>query len=92
MNRSDLPTDSAPEDLGRGTEVDGTMRGLSIHALTEEPHVLHLLLNEATGDANLLAPHNNDLLAIEKLLRHDRREATQHVVTGVHYNPLRAHT
>ena len=70
--------------------MNGTMRRLGVHALAEEPHVLHLLPHEPTGDANLLAPHENDLLAVEELLRHDRRQTAQHVVARVHHHALRA--
>lgn len=43
-----LPPDSAPKDLGRSAEVDGAMRRLSVHALTQEPQVLHLLPHQPT--------------------------------------------
>lgn len=47
---SQLPTDGAPEDFRRSTEMDRAMRRLSVHALTEEPMELHLLANKATRE------------------------------------------
>ena len=70
--------------------MDGTMRGLRIHPLAEEPHVLHLLPNQAAGDADLLAPNHHHLLPIQELLCHNRSKPTQHMVPRVHYHALGA--
>lgn len=84
------PADGAPEDLGRGAEVDGTVRRLGVHALAKEPHVLHFLADEATGHANLFAADRDDFLSVEELLGHDRSQPPQHVVACVHHHSLRA--
>ena len=80
------PTDGTPEDLGGGAEVDGLMRGLGVHALTEEPQILHLLANESTREADLLASHYHHFLPIQQLFRQYRRQSPQHVVSCVHHH------
>lgn len=86
-----LPADCAPEDLSRSPKVDGAMRRLGVHALTQEPHVLHLLPHQATRDANLLAPYNHDFLAVQEFLCYDRRKPTKHVVPCIHHYSLGAY-
>lgn len=71
--------------------MDGAMRGFGVHALAEEAHVLHLLPDEAAGDADLLAADDDDLLTVEKLLGDDGSETAEHVVASVDHHPLRAH-
>ena len=44
--------------------MDGPMRGLGVHALAEEPQVLHLLANESTREADLLASHYHHFLSL----------------------------
>ena len=67
-SKSNLPTNGPPEDLSLSTEMDGTVRGLGLHPHTKKPHVLHLLTNQTTGEADLLTANHHNLLAIEKLL------------------------
>ena len=69
--RDKVPTNGAPEDLGGGTEVDGTMRRLGVHAFAKESHVLHLLSNKSARHANFLASDYDYFLAIKQLLGHD---------------------
>lgn len=78
---SDLPTNSAPEDLGRSTEVNRTMRRFGIHSLTKESHVLHFLPNETTGDANLFTTNNNNFLTIKDLFGDGGSKTAKHVVS-----------
>ena len=70
--------------------MNGPVRGLSVHTFAEEPHVLHFLTHESTGEANLLASHDDYLLPVEELLGDDRRKPTEHVVARVHDHALRA--
>ena len=86
-----VPADGAPQDLGGGAEVDGPVGRLGVHPLAEEAEVLHLLADEATGHADLLAADHHDLLAVEQLLGDDRGEAAEHVVARVHHDALGAH-
>lgn len=72
--------------------MNGSMRRLRVHTFAKEPHVLHFLADESTGEANLLASNDDDLLPIEQLLGHDRRQAPQHVVARIDDNALRAYT
>ena len=58
---------SSPEDLSRSTEVNRTMRRLSIHAFGQEPQVLHLLPDQPTRDTYLLASFNDNFLPIQQL-------------------------
>lgn len=78
-----IPTNGAPKDLSGGTEVNGAMRRFSVHSLPQETHVLHLLTDQSAGDADLLAPDNDNFLSIEKLFGDDRREPSQHVMPSV---------
>ena len=71
--------------------MDGPVGRLGVHPLAEEAEVLHLLADEAARHADLLAADDDHLLAIQQLLRYDRREAAQHVVARVHHDALRAH-
>ncbi|OAY70255.1 hypothetical protein ACMD2_06170 [Ananas comosus] len=87
----DHPAHGAPEDLGGGSEVDGAVRGLGVHALAEEAEVLHLLPHEPPREAQLLAPHHHHALPVQELLRHDRRQPPQHVVPRVHHHALCAY-
>lgn len=84
------PADGAPENLGGGAEVDGPVRRLGVHPLAEEAEVLHLLADEAAGQADLLAADHHDLLAVEELLGDDRGQAAEHVVARVHHDALGA--
>lgn len=84
------PTNGAPEDLSRSAEVDGTMRRLGVHALTEKPQVLHLLSHKPTRHTYLLAPNNHNFLAVQELLSNDRCQTPKHVVSRVHHYHLRA--
>lgn len=86
------PANGTPEDLGWSTEVNRSVRRFSVHTLAEEPHVLHLLTNKSAGETNLLAPDYHNLLAIEQLFRHNRRQATKHVVASIHDHALRAYS
>ena len=87
---TDWPADGAPEDFRGGAEVNGAVGGFSVHALAEEPHVLHLLANKASGDAYLFAPQHHHLLPVQQLLRHYRRQPPKHMVPRVNHHPLRA--
>ena len=86
-----VPADGAPQDLGWGAEVDGPVGRLGVHPLAEEAEVLHLLADEATGHADLLAADHHDLLAVEQLLGDNRGEAAEHVVACVNHDALGAH-
>ena len=44
---------------------------------------MHLVAEETAGDVDLLAPDDDNLLAIEDLLRDNRREATQKMALAV---------
>ena len=44
---------------------------------------MYLVAEETSGDVDLLAPNDDNLLAIEDLLRDDRREATQKMALAV---------
>lgn len=85
-------SDGAPQDFGGSAEVNGAVRRFGVHTLAEEPHVLHLLPDETSGNGYLLAPDHHHLLPVQKFLRHDRRQSTQHVVPRVHHHPLRANS
>lgn len=87
-----IPTNGAPEDLSGGTEVNGAMGGLGVHPLPQEAHVLHLLADQPAGDADLLAPDDDDFLAVEKLFGDNRREPSQHVMPCIDDNALGADT
>lgn len=90
MRQQTLPTDCSPYDLGRSTEVNRAMRGLGIHTLPQEPHVLHFLANQSSRDANFFTSDEDHLLAIEKLLGHNRSQPPEHVVPCVNNDALRA--
>ncbi|CAH1451908.1 unnamed protein product [Lactuca virosa] len=45
-------------------EVNGTMRRLGVHTVTEITKVLHFLTNKTTGKADLFGAHDGDPLAI----------------------------
>nr|GMD64239.1 hypothetical protein CKAN_00693800 [Ipomoea batatas] len=81
-----LPSDGAPENLRGCTEVDGTVGGLRVHALAEEAVVLHFLTDKAAGEADFLAADHHHALSIEKLLRQDGCQTSQHVVPRVHHH------
>jgi len=49
------PSDCPPEDTGGGAEMDGTVLGVSKHALAQEALVLHLLAHKATRQGQLLS-------------------------------------
>jgi hypothetical protein len=85
------PADGAPQDLGRGAEVDGPMGWLGVHPLAEKAEVLHLLAYESTRHTDLLAADDDHLLPIEQFLGDNRRQAAQHVVARVHHDALRAY-
>lgn len=70
--------------------MNGAVRGLGVHALTQEAHVLHLLSHKSTGDADLLAANDDHLLAVQELLGDDGSQAAEHVVTRVHHHALGA--
>ena len=70
--------------------MNGTMRWLGIHTLPQESHVLHLLTNQSSRNANFFTSNNNHLLSIEKLLGDDRRQPPKHVVPGVNDDALGA--
>lgn len=59
-----LPADGAPEDLGRGAEVDGAVGGLGVHALAEKAEVLHLLADEPLVEADLLTADDHNALPV----------------------------
>lgn len=88
----ELPSDSAPKDFGGRTEVDGAVRRLSVHTLSPEPHVLHLLPDEASRYGDLVAAYDGYSLAVQEVLGYDRRQTTEHVVSSVDHHSLRADT
>lgn len=59
--REHLPANGPPQDTSRGTEMNRALARLGVHSLPQEPEVFHLLAHKATGQADLLASHN-DLL------------------------------
>lgn len=87
---TELPSDSSPEDFGGRTEVDGAVRGLGVHALSPESHVLHLLPHEASRYGDLIAAYDGYSLAVQEVLGYDRRQTTEHVVSSVDHYSLRA--
>nr|GMD66974.1 hypothetical protein CKAN_00693800 [Ipomoea batatas] len=66
--------------------MDGTVGGLGVHALAEEAVVLHFLTDKAAGEADFLAADHHHALSIEKLLRQDGCQTSQHVVPRVHHH------
>ena len=52
--------------------MDGALRGLGVHALPEELHVLQLLRHQTSEYGGLLGAHGCGRLAVEKVLGHDR--------------------
>lgn len=70
--------------------MNGTMRRLSVHPLSQEPHILHLLPNKPTRNTNLLTPDDNDLLSIQQFLRQNGGETAEHVMPGVDHHSFRA--
>lgn len=48
--------------------MDRPMGRLGVHALTKEAEVLHLLSDETTGEADLLASNHHNFLPIKQLL------------------------
>ena len=44
---------------------------------------MHLVAEETAGDVDLLAPDDNNLLAVEDLLRDNRSKATQKMALAV---------
>lgn len=70
--------------------MNRSMRGFGIHALPQEPHVLHLLANQSSRDANFFTSDDDHLLAIEKFLSYDRSKPPEHVVPCVNDDALRA--
>lgn len=88
----ELPSDSAPKYFGGRTEVDGAVRRLSVHTLSPEPHVLHLLPDEASRYGDLVAAYDGYSLAVQEVLGYDRRQTTEHVVSSVDHHSLRADT
>jgi hypothetical protein len=72
--------------------VDGTMRGLGVHALAKKPEVLHFLTNETSRHGDLLATHHDDVLAVEQLLCDEGGKAPKHVVPRIHHDTLLTET
>lgn len=85
-----IPSNGTPEDLGRGSIVDGTMRGLGVHPFTEKTKELHLLADKASRHADLLATHHHDALPIEQLLGKDGRQAPKHMLPCINHHAPRA--
>lgn len=46
----------------------------------------HLVAEEAAGDVDLLAPHNDNFLAVEDLLRDYRSEPSEEVALAINYD------
>lgn len=85
-----IPTDGSPEDLRRGAEVNGPVRGLGVHPLAEKPEILHFLANEATGEADFLASDHHHSLAVQELLSENGGQSPEHVVPRIDHHSLRA--
>ena len=47
---------------------------------------MHLVAEETAGDVDLLAPDDNNLLAVENLLRDNRSETTKKMALAVNDN------
>ena len=43
----------------------------------------HLVAEEAARDVNLLAPDDDNLLAVQNLLRHDRRKPSEEMALAI---------
>ena len=63
---------------GRGRWTDASAEG------HEGGGALTLVAHEGAGDVDLLAPHDDDVLAAEQLLGDERRHAPQQVAPGIH--------
>ena len=44
---------------------------------------MHLVAEEAAGDVDLLAPDDDNLLAVQNLLRHDRRKPSEEMALAI---------
>ena len=44
---------------------------------------MHLVAEEAARDVNLLAPDDDNLLAVQNLLRHDRRKPSEEMALAI---------
>merc|ERR1711981_429133 len=82
---------SAPEDLGGRSQVEGSSLGVDVATLAQERVVVVLVLLEDTRDLHLLATNNNNALSVQDLLRDDGGQAAQKVATAVDDNFLLEH-
>merc|ERR1712216_260737 len=82
------PTDNTHDHVGRGLVVERTLDGVGVHALGALHEELHLVTHEGTGDDDILASGQDNLLAEECLLSDEGGQATKEVVTGIDHNEL----
>jgi hypothetical protein len=76
--------DSLVEDAGRGAEVEGAATGGVVTGhLAQVGVVLELGAEELARDVESLGADNDDLLAVEELLRNDAGEAAQKVALAI---------
>lgn len=83
--------DNTPEDLGRSTEMEGTVTGVGVSTLAQEGEVLELVAVQGAGDVDTLAADSNDLLSRQKLLGDGGGQTTQQMTTAVNNHLLLEH-
>lgn len=69
-------------------EVESATAGLDVAPLPQEVEVLQLVTVEVSGDVDLLAPHDDDLLPVEDELGDDGGQTPKHVGAAVNDNSL----
>lgn len=69
-------------------EVESATAGLDVAPLPQEVEVLQLVTVEVTGDVDLLASHDDDLLPVEDELGDDGGQTPKHVGAAVNDNSL----
>lgn len=69
--------------------MERTARGVGVNALLQESEILELVTEQRASNVELLAAHDNNVLASEQLLGDLRGKTTKEMALGVNDYDLR---
>ena len=88
----DHASDASPEHSGWASEVLEVSSGVGVVSLVSDLFLVKVVSEQRSADVDLLTSDDNDLLASEDLLSHDRSKSSVQMASSVYDNLLFEHT